>query len=312
MIESLESLRDILNADAEAATSMAVQALESVAWPRRSAPILMRNELSEEQLTLAQALAPLTPLHIAEYAIPLSARVRQRWLGLTPGGPLEEVHDFKIEGKKRPWPLWRYLSDENVDEDDRLGFLGQLPQTARMQVLAELVLESYKIDLDYQELHWDSIDAEQGESADWASRFADELMELFEAPPSIEANQLRLIVGELKDLVFFPLCRAGLPIEERWDVLVPITKNKPRMEEIVAALPEERKDAILTARLGEAMALTAVTVSLDILAYHPSPAIAAQVERWLKDEDWERNLGRDFARAARRRFKQMNKKDRPR
>lgn len=289
----------------QAASDLANQALEASGWPDSEQPIPLPEDLSKEQTELATMLAPLTPLYIGFFAIPISARVRQRWLGIKPGGPLEELHSFQLSGQTLRWPLWRYLIEEDVEEESRQEFIADMDQLPRLQVLAELVFESYEIDLEYIDLLSNSIDAESGESAQWATAFADELLILFSNPPSIEANQFLHITDDLKNLAIFPILRKNAPIEARWDGLVPVTKNKKRMEEIVAGLPSDRRESILVARLGESMAHIAVIVSLDVLAYFPSPAIATQLQAWLKDKDWERNLGRETARAQRKNFKSL-------
>src|SRR5690606_27387080 len=109
---------------------------------------------------------------------------------------------------------------------------------------------------------------------EWASKRADRLIEKAQKELATSKNNLGLYYFIKKDsepmLVFLSLVRAGIPIEPKWDALLPIENH-----ECIRAIPEEngRRTKAITTKLIETKKHfpdSIVKIGMTILSEFPS------------------------------------------
>jgi hypothetical protein len=234
------------------------------------------SELSVEQRTLAEILARTPGPNLTQTPMPAAAWVRRQWLGIDPPGPLFRV---QVGGE----PLYFAARAARRDGNPVLArLLAALPDAERTAALCDLRL----IALDC----WSS-PAEgmlQGRLPDlgpaagpWATSFADRLLALF-APhqPAAERGNLNGIPIDLSRAAFLSLVRAEVPLEPRWDALLPLAPWIPAAERTrcLRALPAERREAAVATALGRIFFTNhRVALALELLAGFPLASAAACV-----------------------------------
>jgi hypothetical protein len=225
--------------------------------------------LSPAQRALATLLADRAPLPVHHLAMPLDGWNRRRWLGLEPPGPLEE-----LEGGV---PRWRLLA-QNEDDEVRTALLCRLPLPARIRAMVELDLGAYRLTsgLGDGEL-WVTaacaVDEIDGSGATWAPPLADWLAGVASGP-DWHKNRGALPMSS-RWRVFTALVRAGVPIEPRWDGLLPIGGGTLLTASVtcIRALPAERQVPAIRGALGGLFPGEGVEVVLQLLQVMPSPAL---------------------------------------
>lgn len=273
----------------------AMELLGAVDFPEAE-EIVRVEDLSPEQHAVAEALGERSGVYIEDFAIPCSNRVRRRWLGLDPAGPLEKrgsctVDDEKLRGPR--WWVWRTLVEEG-EEDEVEGLFDSAVE--RLEAYAELELaddEGYRLEQCLDVV--DDLEAAGAEAAPWAKAFADELLELFAGAQRLPENGMREhLPDELKLAVFVPLALAAKPYQERWDALIPVTRNRGFMQAVAAWLPEGRREDLLLERLSRAMVLEGLDAALHVLGRFPSKRIAAWLQSALIDPATTEGLDREM------------------
>ncbi len=227
----------------------------------------LASELTPPHRALAERLADID-VYPYPYAMPSRPAIRKRWLGISPTGILEE-----IRGKE---PLWRAIqllqaANPNVYEGAKAvgDYLNSLPVLDRLRVFGELhaILEPAAVyDIDAQTLFRHGLrlvdDLDLGCSR-WAVEEADRL-----------SAQGRRAPEEIRWVVFLALVRAKVPIEPRWDVLLPVLFGaKDWAFECAAAIPTSRRGPALSAALRASHPNYALTAALDLLERFPSREI---------------------------------------
>jgi len=107
------------------------------------------------------------------FCIPETGANRRRWLGLTPGGVLDQPMDYEIGGVAKSVPCW-YAIQRAMYADCRVtDFFKQLPIRRRLELLGGTYPAAYG--LGSLESFVD-LTALQNEGAEWAPAYADYLL----------------------------------------------------------------------------------------------------------------------------------------
>lgn len=252
------------------------RAFEAAGWPSYDQLILKADELSAEQRTLAELVASRVDLSLHRFAIPQTSWARRRWLGLDPPGALERNVEATVEGESRNEPLWLALTllDRAGDEEQAVALLEALPLKERVEALIELQLGAYRVDPPSLR-DFASIDNDN-DNGRWAPALADRLTALFAPDASFgERGGHARPSWEAQWWVFLGLVRSGVPIEPRWDALLPLPTGKMAAlgRRCVAAIPPERRGAALAAALAPLFPRDAVRGALELLPEFPSPEL---------------------------------------
>lgn len=196
----------------------------------------------------------------------------RRWIGLDPPGPLETpvVH----EG--REVPIWYPLRLARRS-DEELDATRAVPLPARLEVLAcfEGLCWTYRIDSDVRAVwkHVAALDAAALRACrEWA------LARLRAGtPPPLEKVKGSRTLGER--LAFYVLAETGEPIEEAWDVFLPIATEVPPTISggCSRALTTARVERVAPALLRQSFGPKGIEAGLEILRHHDSPAVARVV-----------------------------------
>lgn len=281
----------------EVRRDLAIELLNAVRFPPGE-EIVRVEELNAQQREVAEALGRRTRVYIDTHAIPSSNRIRRRWIGLDPAGPLEKVAAYTVGGEEREgprWWLWRTLEEAGDDEEVEGLFEGPLE---RLEAFAELELaddEGYRLEPCLDVL--DDLEAAGADAAPWAKGFADELLELFATGERLPENGMRSRISDaLKLVAFVPLALAGKPFQARWELLIPVTRNRAFMQAVATMLPENRREDLLLERLEDSMILTGLDGALHVLARFPLKRIAAWLFGVLADPATARALDRTMVR----------------
>ncbi len=208
--------------DRESMLSFVKQAFDEVAFPDTYGSFA---ELSPVHAALVELLARDPSLGVPLYVtLPYGDSLR-RWVGVDPPGVLERA----IVGHPS---LWQALK---TDGDVR-ALVGGLPIAEQLEVLEHA--RDYEIDLDDWEPNLDTLRDEGGA---WALRYL-----------SAQKSLLRMHVRAPLMPLFLSLVRAKVPIDPRWDGLLPTIRRQPlsaQLRECIDAIPIERRAAAIFAAL---------------------------------------------------------------
>ncbi len=246
-------------------------ALAAVDYPL--GPIPPRADL----LTPAQraAVELITELDLStnnndiDQQMPRDRGARRRWLGLDPPGPLEQRVTFSLGEQTLTEPVWRavkLLEDAEEDLEPLLAGFSTAERLALWGAVNATWPEDWGLDewLFFNYNEDDSLLERIGDDGrDWAPAYLDALL------ASERSDRTPL-------LPFLALVRAGIPVEPRWDALLP-TGSREHTVECVMALPVERRGAAIVASMAKDHPGYAVSNGLTLLPLVPDPAIARAV-----------------------------------
>jgi hypothetical protein len=231
------------------------QALGAVGWPEGNVYPLP-NQLTKEQRAVAEVLDGIdNELGFPHYAMPSYRWQRRRWLGIEGGGGelARLVHGV---------PMWRRLQEARTNKRATHKLVDALPMARRLALYGEILVEgttnTYDLDDDFFEPER-LFGKLRAEGKSWAPAFADRLLAI--------AGR---IDTSLRYLVFLALVRAKVPIEPRWDVLLPVGNDDKRMIECARALPEPRRAMAASAALANDSSGYTIDYGLALLAAFPS------------------------------------------
>ncbi|HVK75655.1 MAG TPA: hypothetical protein VM734_20130 [Kofleriaceae bacterium] len=235
-------------------------AFAEAGWPEDGIPT--PAELTDAQRALAEVVASAPGLPLHRWAIPQTAWARRRWLGLEPAGVIAREVDYTVDGGARRGPLWRALAalDQAGEEDQALALLAALPAAERLEAYGDLALDAWRFTP--PQPAWDDL-GDAGRA--WAPAFADRLVALF-APdtPHGERGDHTEPPADLVTLVIRALVAAGVPIEPRWDGLVPLELD------LIDALPPARRGPVVARGLAAQFPASAIRTGLELVAKLPS------------------------------------------
>lgn len=209
-------------------------------------------------------------------AFPAHRAVRRRWLGLDPKGPLEQSISFTLEGTPYEEPIWRMAKlvygkwnqmpldqyralcqrfDGQFSLDERLRLWGEVNATEpRAWNLSHVAFFDYGV-------HAELVDQLRGEGASWAAAYLDAI--LADATVNLRTHDCTP--------AFMALVRAGVPLESRWDGLLPMDLRYAR--ELLLALPESRRADAALLGLTRQHPGSALKVSIQVLPVLPVVAV---------------------------------------
>jgi hypothetical protein len=121
----------------------------------------------------------------------------------------------------------------------------------------------------------------RGEGRAWAAAIADEIAKHERVPEDVRWP------------VFLTLVRAKIPIEPRWDSLLPLGFGVYRKltDECVRAIPEGRRDAAIVRAIGR---LYVGEIGLPLLAQHPSVSLTLKILEAMNDDRLLAKSGETF------------------
>lgn len=254
-------------------------------------PLLLTAELDRTQRALAEIMARLDGVSIANVAIPGSGWCRRRWLGLAPGGVLEREIEF-ADGERRVVPLWRALSrlkaEHRTDESRQLVAGLDLSKLERLELFTDVVLGAYG--LSAQDcFEWGSkgpealaLSAVDAGCKPWAVATAGRLVRLFASPAlHSERHGFNQPPDELCWPLLAALVRSDTPIEPEWEICLRLTYGPPDYvalsRQCLRALPVERRDAAFAAAVERMLPAYGVRTALCLLPDFPSAAVTEYV-----------------------------------
>jgi hypothetical protein len=296
---SLASLLETLATSREHGTSVpALQAaFELTAFPAQQP---LAEELTPDQRRVAEALALRSELPLSGSRVPFSVQFRRGWLGLDPPRTLDRTHAVVHEGREHVWPLWKawqVLGDDPIGKRgiSALGLSTVELLDAYVDVLLWSVYAAGKVDPSVIYDHLDTLGADGG---DWAKQRLDE-MAAWPAPVVEMRDGIRWVKSEAEAFgfsTFEPSCqcghgqlalllaiaRAGRTIEPSWEKLVPFTPNS-LLVEVAAALPDDRREAVLLAAADAAVTTDALRTCFVLWPLFPLMGLFQLAERLLAD-----------------------------
>jgi hypothetical protein len=275
------------------------EAFTAVAFPTHAQPIPLVETLTPEQRALAELVSQQV-VSIGGFAIPKAARVRRRWLGLDPAGALEQPVSFTVGGETKTAPLWHALAtlQAEADDDDNNDDGGEgdgaakrspgaqlfasLPLASQLETYGDIALGAYALELDELELDLEQL---RDEGKEWAPRYADLLLELFDGDALHEERGEQTGVPDAVKLpLWLALVRSGVTLEQRWDLLLPIDES-PVSRELLAALPEPRRAPACIHALDDMFPNQALRAGVALLADVPSVELAQAIVARIDDVD---------------------------
>ena len=219
-------------------------------------PLALPESLTPDQRRLADALAARDDLCVSTCGIPGTPRLLRRWLGLTPPSVLERRVPWTHEGAEVSWPLWKlWLDAPDASLEYGQGIAAEVAERLNpaemIEAAGEAMLEPYGLEAPYG----DRLGAALVHAADalpWARRFVGVLLAALHedgtwAPPYEMTTDFRGTL--LGTLTLLPFVRAGVAIDPAWDRLVPHEGEEAVVRELLMALPEARREAVVWHRL---------------------------------------------------------------
>ena len=245
--------------DPERASDAAQRAIELAGFEALGPDLALPEALDDDQRRVAEALLRGDLYYGGP--LPASPRLLRRWLGVDPPGVLERRVDWVHEGAPVRWPLWKAWRDapEELLEYGQgvpAPFVEMLTPAELIEAAGERSLEPYEIHGSPVEARLvDALDRHGASAAPWAAGFADLLIGLRDpvAPrarlDAIGYGMLGIYDWDTLGMIaLVPLVRAGVPIEARWDLIVPFSPHA-LARDVLLALPPERREAAVFRRL---------------------------------------------------------------
>ncbi|MEO8878428.1 MAG: hypothetical protein ABI461_22750, partial [Polyangiaceae bacterium] len=200
--------------------------------------------------------------------MPRSRAFRRRWLGLDPASVIDKDVTFTLGGEKRKEPAWRavlLLNDANESRDALLATFSVGDRLAMWGAVKIAWPEDFGLKGNwFFDDRYEVVSKMGTEGGEWAKVYADAYLAAGKRS------------GPDSWLIFMALVRAQIPIEPRWDALLPLGFGvyDELVRECVAAIPEERRAAAILAALPRQHPATSVKAAVNLLPIVPDPAIA--------------------------------------
>ncbi len=242
------------------------KAFSAAKYPEFDEVLPVAAKLDPVHEKLARLVAHRTGIALHEWAIPQTAWARRRWLGIDPPGVLDREVEYTRKEKVRRAPLWRALAKLGDEAGEKL--FAALPAMDRLEALVDLALEAYRVEAP----SWDDWEKVRIDEPARLSALADRVTALYaEGAPSSERDGHSTLPWPIGWLLFLSLVRAGVPIEERWDWMLPIG---PLTAECVAAIAEPRQGQAIVNALKAEFPSRALASGLELAKQFPSQVLA--------------------------------------
>jgi hypothetical protein len=267
--------------------------LPAVAWPNGTP---LPEDLTPDQRRVAEVLATRSGIPgLSSVAIPYQVQFRRRWLGIDPPGALERRHPFTHRGTTHSWPLWRIWQVAGDKPKRQQGVSAVVADVVEIldAYIDALIWSPYE-NLDESEIQ-DHIARLGADGGDWATRRLHEALGWHVTETS--GKGIRWIKVNVEDYgfatsepgslemassaqlaLFVALARAGRGVEPAWERWFPLFAH-PFLREIAAALPDDRREAILLAAADRGISKDSLFGIFRLWPRYPYPALA----RWVDD-----------------------------
>jgi hypothetical protein len=297
------------------------RAFELVGFP---AELPLPEDLTPDQRKLAEVLATRSSVAVmSSVCLPYFVQFRRRWLGIAPGGALEQRHTFVHEGSSRTWPLWKIWGAVGDDPKAATGIsaLG-IPRIELLDAYVDDALwrpyPSRAIDKSRVYGHLDLLGAEGG---DWARRRLAEVAS-WPRPETQQEGEIRYVKSVAEPLgfetfqpstslsghallpLFVALARSGGAVEPAWEPFLPCDGNA-YLTEIAAAIPEDRREAALVAGVRRALDKDALFAVLRLWPSFPYVGLAAVADGLFADKSFVARAPRPALQTWRARWKEL-------
>ncbi|MEO8875230.1 MAG: hypothetical protein ABI461_06575, partial [Polyangiaceae bacterium] len=221
-----------------------IEALAAVNYPAESVPP-RADMLTPAQRAFAEVVTDLDlemTTDDIDRQMPRSKAFRRGWLGLDPASAIDKEVTFTLGGEKRKEPVWRavlLLNDAKESCDALLATFSAADRLAMWGAVKMGWPEDFGLQAEwFFDDSYAGTSKLGGEGGEWAGAYADEYLAAWgtdryrTAPPWP---------------IFMALVRAKVPIEPRWDALLPLAfgDDAKLVRECVAAIPEERRVAAI-------------------------------------------------------------------
>lgn len=315
-----ETIETIRTATGDAVASAITRGIALTAYPYADAekPIPLAEELTRDQRRVMEAVATRSRMPfelVRRYRIPDPVQVRRRWLGIDPPGVLEKLVEVPTgpEGQLIAMPVWRALQRGVLARREDDAFRGciedALDRVRGVVEIAEAFEPPYGIQLsprpEYARVGPVPID---DEVRAWTVRTFERLLEAWQIPetkhgqhvelngafvassaagePGWDTHEIRsFLLGEevLRQLMVL-LLRSGVWAgpERRFDGLIGLWD--PCSEELLAAMPEPRRDEILLRAFEDEHPSHAAEKGLRALRRFASRPLAAALAAYLESD----------------------------
>ncbi len=257
-------------------------------WLGTPQPVPQAEQLTPAQLAIAQQLARVEGISVADIAIPPSAWCRRRWLGIDPGGVLERTVDFEGEAL----PLWRALSilqARNAFEDCHalISSLG-LSKLELLELFTDIQLGAYRLRV-FRSFHWGPMGFEPfaitevaAEHEQWALSTLQRITRLFgDSALRCERGDTDEAPSVLCWLVMAVLVETNTPVVPDWERFVRAAFQPANYVEltkcVLRLVPAERRAPVLIDWLQTRSAKFAVDVAMAHLQDVPSKSLVELV-----------------------------------
>jgi hypothetical protein len=282
----------------KAASEALNRAFTAVQFPGHEELIPLASALTEAQQALALLLSEVS-LSIGDWALPVQAWCRRRWLGVDPPGVLEREYQMTLQGKTLTEPLWsllQRLADEPqyppqateeqmavVDDaqellaETREDFWESLPLEERLAVYGEILLGAYGINHERLSSPLKELQGEDGK--EWAPQYADRLLDLFRDDSNLyERGQKTKIPVMCKALLSKIFISAKLTLEPRWLSFITLSAKTPAQRtsttELLRTLPKELQVIAILEDLKDKFTNDAIQMALALLDDFPFVELA--------------------------------------
>src|SRR5688572_26970547 len=165
-------------------------------------------------------------------------------------------------------PVYDQLRALGASRDEKKAFalLAALPVERRIPVLCEIWLAPADFFFKPHGRLDQALRSPTTKLGKWAASFADRLVALL--------DEGKKVPTELRLAVFGSLVRGRVPIEPRWDVLLPLRERTALVHECIQAIPTERREAAVVAALSQSLVPSnALFLAMHLLGRYRYPAL---------------------------------------
>jgi hypothetical protein len=186
------------------------------------------TELTPGQRALAELLAyeEAAQLYFSDgsswhvFCIPETAANRRRWLGYEPGGLLDELMEYEIDGVVRSIPVWQAIQRAAFKDRWLKRFYDQFSIQRRLELMGALFPPAYGLDLALANPeYFVDLSGLTDEGATWAPAYADAL--LAQMPGGWRMSL------SVRVVLFQAMARGKVRFEARWGPLFPLLGQPP-------------------------------------------------------------------------------------
>lgn len=183
------------------------------------------------------------------FCIPETGANRRRWLGYEPGGLLDELMSYEVDGVVQEIPVWQAIQRAAFKDRWLKRFYDQFSIQRRLELMGALFPPSYGLNLGLaSEEYFVDLSKLTDEGACWAPAYANALLARM---PEAWRESLPIRV-----VLFRSMARGKVPFDPRWAPLFPLLgqpQSLPTMRECLTAIPPAQRESTLLAAMHDDM-----------------------------------------------------------